>query len=130
MGRLIPFPEDPRHKATRQSHDVDYGGRSYYVETRLGREGIAHGSGPSWSYGMPNDGDVWRSIKYEEITYDARPFTIIDARGQMKDGKRWRFLGKPGESASYSYMDAATAKIFDKFLDGAFLSAPAHNSVP
>ncbi len=82
-----------------------------------------HGSGPLWSFGTPSDRDVWGSAKYEEVTYDVGGLTVIDARGQLPNGNRWRYLGKFGESASYSGIDGATAKILDQFLDGACLKS-------
>ena len=112
--------------ASTQGHDADYDARNYYVEAVPGHAGIMHGSGPTWSFGMPLENDVWRSVKYEEKTYDFAGLTIIDARGQLPNGNLWRFLGKLGESASYSDMDEATAKILDKFLDGACLVSDAH----
>jgi len=48
--------------------------------------------------------DVWRSLKYEEASYDVDGLVIIDARGQLSNGNRWRYLGKFVESASYSNM--------------------------
>jgi hypothetical protein len=62
-------------------------------------------------------------VKYEEVTYDVGGLMIIDARGQLQDGNRWRSLVKFGESASYSNIDEATAKILDQFLDGACLKS-------
>ena len=53
--------------------------------------------------------------------FDDDGLPIIDARGQSPGGKRWRQLGKFAESASYSDVDEATAKILDRFLDGACL---------
>lgn len=78
-----------------------------------------------WSFGTPPDLDVWRSVAYQEATFEVGVVTIIDARGQLPNGSRWRNLGKFGESASYSDVDEATAKLLDQFLDGACLkSAP------
>jgi hypothetical protein len=82
-----------------------------------------HGSGPLWSFGLPFDQDFWRSVKYEEVRYEIGGLTIIDARGEFPNGRRWRSLGKFGESASYSDVDQETAKILDKLLDGACLKA-------
>jgi hypothetical protein len=82
-----------------------------------------HGSGPMWSFGLPSEPDVWRSIEYEEIVYDNSGVRIIDARGQFSNGNRWRNLGMFGESASYTDMDEATAKILDRFMDGACLKS-------
>lgn len=68
---------------------------------------------------MPSDQDMWRSVNYEEIAYDIGGLTIIDARGQLPNGQRWRYLGKFDESASYSDIEEVTAKTLDRFLDGA-----------
>ena len=106
-------------KASPHVSDIDYGVRYYSVATKHGRKGITHGSGPMWSLGAPSDLDVWQSAKYEETASDAGGLTIIDARGQLTDGSRWRYLGMVGESASYSGVDEATAKKLDQFLDGA-----------
>ena len=89
-----------------------------------GVKGIRHGSGPNWSFGTPSDTDVWASVTYEETTFDFTSQTIIDARGQFSNGKRWRYLGTFGESASYADVDGPTAKILDQFLDGACLKSP------
>ena len=105
-------------KATGQGRDVDYIIRWYYVQSEEGRKGIMHGSGANWSHGTPLDLDVWRSIRFEEAAFEAGGLTIVDARGQLPNGKWWRYLGTFCESASYSDMDEATAKILDKFLDG------------
>ena len=118
-GATLQFQQVNDVKASRQGQDLDYGARSYYIETKAGPKGIRHGSGPLWSFGMPSDQDIWRSVKYEEATYDFGGLTITDARGELSNGQWWRFLGKFGESASYSDVDEATAKILDGFLDTA-----------
>jgi hypothetical protein len=53
--------------------------------------------------------------------YENGGLRIIDAQGEFPNGDRWRSLGKFGESASYTGVDPTTAKILDKFLDGACL---------
>lgn len=121
-GTSFQFLKTSRVKASRQGQDIDYGVRYYYVGAKQGPKGIMHGSGPHWSVGTPLDRDVWRSVEYEEVAYDAGGRTIIDARGQLPNGNRWRYLGKFFESASYSDMDEATARILDQFLDGACLT--------
>jgi hypothetical protein len=70
--------------------------------------------------------DVWRSVEYEETIYEVGdPLTILDVRGLFANGNRWRYLGRFGDSASYSDVDEATAKLLDQVLDGACLpSAP------
>lgn len=124
-GASFRFPKVEGVKVSKQGQDIDYGARSYYVETKKGPRGIRHGSGPLWGLGMPFDSDVWRSVKYEETSYDFGRQTIVDARGQWRNGQRWRYLGKLGESAAYSDVDDATSKILDKVMDGACLNSIA-----
>ena len=123
-GSSFQFPRVSGVKASQQVSDIDYGARSYYVDTKEGAQGIRHGSGSNWSYGTPSDLDVWRSTTYEETTFDLGHSTIvIDARGRFPSGKQWRYLGKFGESASYSDVDEQAAKTLDQFLDGACLKS-------
>jgi hypothetical protein len=118
-GASFQFLKVPGVTASEQGQDIDYGARSYLIDTSQGPKGIRHGSGMMWSFGMPIDQDVWRSVKYEEISYDFGGFPVMDARGQFQSGNRWRYLGKFGESASYSDVDEVSAKALDQFLDGA-----------
>ena len=122
---LLQFPRVPGVKVSEQGNDIDFGIRFYSVKTSKGHKGIRHGSGPFWSRGTPSDMDVWRTITYEETTLVAGGQTVTDARGQLANGSRWRFLGRAGESADYSDVDQATAKILDQILDGACLSSSA-----
>jgi hypothetical protein len=118
-GASFQFQKTPGVIAGQQGHGIDAAERSYYADTKQGRKGILHGIGPSWSFGIPIDRNVWRSVKYAETTFDAGGSTIIDARGQFPNGNLWRELDKFSESASYSDVDVETAKILDRFLDGA-----------
>jgi hypothetical protein len=45
-------------KVSQQGQDIDYGKRSYYVDTKDGPKGIRHGSGPMWGFGTPLESDV------------------------------------------------------------------------
>jgi hypothetical protein len=124
-GASFQFPRTAGVKASTQGRDIDYGAREYYVNTQQGRKAIRHGSGPMWSFGIPTSIDVWKSAEYREVAYSAGRQSIVDAHGKQTDGNRWRYLGKFGESASYSDVDEATAKILDQFLDGACLKTQA-----
>jgi hypothetical protein len=99
-----------------ETHGIDAGDRTYSVKTKHGPKGIIHGGGPAWSYGLPDEMDVWQSVKFEETIFNDG---ILDARGQLSNGNLWRYLGRIGESASYSNVDEATAEILDQVLDGA-----------
>lgn len=118
-GASFWFPKLPGVNASGQLQDIDYGQRNYFVKTKDGPKGIRHGSGALWSYGFPSDFDVWQSAEYEETAFEDGRILIVDARGRFPNGNRWRYLGKFGESADYSNVDEATAKILDQVLDGA-----------
>jgi hypothetical protein len=121
-GAMFRFVKVPGVIASNQGQDIDYGSIVYYVNTKQGPKGINHGSGPLWSFGQPLDSDVWPSVKYSETTFQIGAFTIIDSRGELPDGTRWRNLGKFGETASYRNADEDSAKVLDQFLDGACLN--------
>ncbi len=112
------FPKVAGVEASRQGRDIDYGIRFYSIKSRNGRVGITHGSGPLWSLGIPVNTDVWKSVEYAEVTYAQDGMVILDASGRTADGKRWRYLGRLGESASYSDAREDAARILDRVLDG------------
>jgi hypothetical protein len=116
------FPPKPQIKVSKQGRDIDYGVRHYYVETPTGKVGITHGSGPMWSFGLPLDTDVWQSVTFEEDSFEVQGLRIVDSKGEWADGSRWRTLGKLGETARYSKVDKATAKILDEFMDDACIA--------
>ncbi|HVW07091.1 MAG TPA: carboxypeptidase-like regulatory domain-containing protein [Bryobacteraceae bacterium] len=119
------FPRITGVKYSDQGHDADYTSRSYYVGDRRTARGIMHGSGGMWSLGIPFDQDVLDSTEYRETVYPFRglggPMMIIDARGRLPDGTRWRFLGKFAETASYRNVNDETAQMPDRVLDGVCL---------
>jgi hypothetical protein len=115
------FPMIAGVKASPQGNDVDYGARYYFVTMEHGTRGIQHASGPMWGFGKPAHDIVWRSVSYDEITYDLGGVTITDARGETEDGKRWRYLGRFLESAAYRDVESEAAVVLDKVLDGACL---------
>jgi hypothetical protein len=120
---VLRFPRIPGVRVSQQGRDIDFGIRCYSVETSEGRKGITHGSGPLWSFGTPLDDEVWQTSTFAEASIVAGDQTITDARGQLANGRRWRYLGRFGESADYSDVDETTAKILDQVLDGACLSS-------
>ncbi len=114
-----------------QANDSHYGVRSYIFSAAVGQSRIMHGSGPFWSYGTPSDLDVWRSVEYKETVYARRDpalsragMVIRDALGTTAAGKRWRYLGMFGESASYSKLDEEDARPLDRVLDSVCVVTP------
>lgn len=83
-----------------------------------GRFQMIHGLGPSWGGPTPRDHDVWSSIEFIELFRDGCGLRAIDARGKTIDGKRWRSVGIPGESAFYFDVEAGQTAEFDSMLDG------------
>lgn len=121
---FLRFSPMKQIKVSRQGHDVDYGMRFYYLNTPHGKVGIGHGSGPTWSHGTPLDSDVWKSVKFEEDSFEVLGFRVLDSRGEWADGTRWRTIAKFGETASYSKQDKETARILDEFMDGVCVAVP------
>lgn len=113
------FPVSPSIVVSKQTVDVDYAIRTYTLaHSRKHAPVIEHGSGPTWSFGQPMDEYVWASVKYSESDYLLREGVwIIDARGQLEDGRFWRSLGQWGETVSYADVNESTAKQFDSFID-------------
>ncbi len=120
------FLKIPGVSPSPEGRDSDYGYRSYSVEASGGPKRVFHGAGPMWGGGRPLVQYIWRSQKYDEIAYSA-PFRqeIVDARGEFANGRRWRSLGRFGETATYSDVDPATAKILDQLLDSACITVPS-----
>jgi hypothetical protein len=97
--------------------------RTYSIKPGQGPPVIGHIQGVQMG-GGPSDREIWRSRTYEDIDYTVGDEVVFDIRGEFANGNRWRCLGRFLESACYSDVDPAAAKIFDRFLDGACL-APA-----
>jgi hypothetical protein len=123
LGRSgeLQFLKVPGVKASDPEQGVDAVIRHYYVTTKRGKASITHGSYASVPTILPDDETVWRSVKYEESTYEASSSVIVAARGQFSNGTLWRELDTDYEAASYTGVDAATAMILDRFFDGACL---------
>jgi hypothetical protein len=115
---IFCFPSTQGVKVSKQGQDIDYGMRSFTVQSKNGVTGIRHGSGPLWSFGTPENEDVWKSVDYSEKTYMVDKSFIVDARGKTTNNRFWRFFGRFGESASYSDVDPESAILLDRVLDG------------
>ena len=124
-GARLRLPRVPGVEADVQGRDIDYGLRYHYVRTGQGTKGILHGSGPNWGFGVPADENIWTSVHYEEACFEVGGQRIVAARGQYRNGERWRYLGTFGESASYDDMEEKVSRVLDRVLDGACLDAPA-----
>jgi hypothetical protein len=110
----------PRVK-TKDANDVDYTATWRYVETEDGPKGIISGSGPTYSFGAPDDNRVWMSLDYFEVMYENG---VIDARGHSADGKYWRSQTSFGAAAQYFGVDQETAEILDCLMDPAAAKTP------
>jgi hypothetical protein len=115
-GSTFCFPSIDGVKVSKQSHDIDYGMQIFSIPST--NAFMRHGSGGNWSLGVPEDEGVWGSVEYAEKTYMSGGTLIVDARGKTDAAKFWRFLGRLGESASYSDADQKSAAVLDQVLDG------------
>lgn len=118
FGCIFCLPHIPGVKISEQGNDIDYGQRIFSVRSNHGQQFIQHAGGPMWGPGIPFDEDVWNSVEYSEKTYRFGAGLVVDARGQTKSGKFWRYVGRFGESASYRYVDKESATQLDRVLDG------------
>jgi len=101
----------PKH-TVKIAKDIDYTSTATIIKTQDGQAAIVCGSGPFWSFGMPEDSLVWQSVEYSEsVTSDQGD--VVDARGIAKDGKYWRYRGVFGKSCAYSKVDRRTAAALD-----------------
>jgi hypothetical protein len=117
------FPVGGDIRQARMGRDVDYLMQIYWVKGTSRQQGIRHGSGPTWSLGVASPLDVWRSVRYEESHYGGVDGYITDARGVYANGRRWRYVGAVGESASYSDASPELAGKLDRVLDGFCMGA-------
>ena len=75
--------------------------RYYYLEPGPPTRPIQHS--PGLGDLLPLDFQVWESVKYEEVTFAAGDRTIIDARGEVRDGNCWRNIGVNNERVWYAH---------------------------
>ncbi len=99
---------------TKNANDVDYTAKWFYIETKDGPQGIISGSGPMYSWGAPDDRQVWTSVEYAEIMLDNG---VVDASGHSADGKYWRSRSIFGAAAQYYNQARETAEQLDCVMD-------------
>ena len=99
---------------TKDANDVDYTAKWFYIETKDGPQGIISGSGPMYSWGAPDDRQVWTSVEYAEIMLDNG---VVDASGHTADGKYWRSRGIFGAAAQYYNQTRDNAEQLDCVMD-------------
>jgi hypothetical protein len=114
-------------RAGREITDVDYTARSVRVRSAFGKLSVIQGRGLMWGGDGPDDLSVWRSVRYEEITYDLNGRIVTDARGWLADGTCWRSVGTFGESLSYRDVECGRTRPLDDLIDGACAAPDAAN---
>jgi hypothetical protein len=116
-GYGLRFPALRQFAATKLRFDTDYAMRGYQTRKKP-VVGVQHGRGYAWSLGIPLQSDLNDSVSYEERHFRIGEMELIDGRGVDRLGRKWRYLGMLGESASYRGVDAKAAEVLDRFLDG------------
>lgn len=115
--KLSPAPE----VKTREANDEDYTATWFYIETKDGPKGILSGSGLMYSWGAPEDKQVWTSVEYSEAMAQNG---VIDAWGHTADGKYWRLRAVFGAAAHYYNVDRETAGQLDCVMDRVSVEPP------
>jgi hypothetical protein len=118
-GRIaqMRFPKVEGVEVTNRSRDIDYSMRFYRLKAKK-EFGIRHGWGPMWSAGFPTSDRFINGMEYSEVQIGWEGLYLVDARGIDSEGKRWRFLGRYGESADYGGLDIESTRVLDRVLDG------------
>lgn len=115
-GMRFKLPESKELKSSTGS-DVDYSEQFFRLKGVRGKNVLVHGWRPTWSFGIPLDNDVWESTVYEERVFNMDPVSLLDARGALANGKRWRVVATFGETLGYHNVDQKAATAFDAILD-------------
>lgn len=105
--------------ADKPHQGIDTVTRKFNISASGKKYEVLLGVGPMWAGLLPSDELVWKSTKFEEVAYENEVGEIVDARGTLPDGNKWRNLGAIETSASYEDVPPAVAAIFDKLLDSA-----------
>lgn len=79
---------------------------------------LFHGAGMLWGFGWPPASRVLESVEYSEVVRTFGQREIIDSRGKLADGTRWRRVGTVSESIEYEGASESEARVLDRFLDG------------
>jgi len=109
-----------------EGQDIDYTMRVETVNTPEGKRSIMIGTGPTWSWGIPNSADFWNSVEYFEVTSEVpgAPTWTVNARGRTSEGAYWRYSGILGQSKSYFGVSKQAAEILDLVFDHADCPKP------
>ncbi|HWA95039.1 MAG TPA: carboxypeptidase-like regulatory domain-containing protein [Terracidiphilus sp.] len=113
------FRKIPDIDSDKPNPGIDTITRKFTLNTSGKKYEILLGVGPMWAGLLPSNELVWKSTKFEEVAYGNEMGEIVDARGTLPDGNRWRNLGAFETSISYEDVPLAVAVIFDKLLDSA-----------
>jgi hypothetical protein len=117
-----PAPKASGEPCKVESHDlndVDFTATSIGARDKNGKRwAILCGQGFNWSYGVPNNANVWQSVEYSEAMTGVPKLGVVDARGKTPDGKYWRDRGMLGRSCSYWRADESAVALLDTIMDG------------
>jgi hypothetical protein len=79
---------------------------------------LTHGLGPNWSSGLPPLRDVELSTMFVEESFPLNEaIWVVDSRGTLGNGTRWRQIGIYGETVGFRTDNQKAAGEFDKYLD-------------
>ena len=93
---------------------------------------LRHSSGPNQTSGWPTERTMSELTDIDErevrlpagVLDDDRGFLIIDVRGRLPNGSRYRFIGWFSEMFEYDGLSATDAAFFDRMLDAMCYAGP------
>ena len=107
----------PKGTKVKRGRDVDYWTIAVGFGSHKNLEWMQLGGGPTWSSGLPLKSDMTSLVEISERDMVCGIYGI-DIRGRTKEGKRWRFVGTWGETATYRDASEQAARFFDSIIDG------------
>lgn len=104
----------PRGARLEEGADVDF----RTVSIRYGGATLLFGTGPHWTYGLPNPDTLGAMITVRERDVQTPwGFPAAEYHGRRADGTQWRQLLILGESIGYDRANAKAAAYFDAVID-------------
>lgn len=102
-----------------KNYDIDNVTQRFWVETESGRH-LMWASSSVYGWGMsPRGPDIWSAAAFSEnVMTVENDLPVVDSRGRLSNGLRWRIQSNGLETIQYHDVDPDVAETFDRMLDG------------
>jgi len=132
VRELVNYPMHfsiPRHQKIVSTFDVDYGRLILPHKVGSKKFHLVIMYGPYASNGRPWKELYLDSVSLRERRWKSGGLQGLDARGVLRDGTQWRYVGIIlFESGSYERVPTAAATAFDAILDSMCVKPPKGDS--